>query len=228
MGEPNPVYAVNQVELVEKISVELKSISPIKPPVWAAFVKTGVHKERPPVSEDWWYLRAASVLRKVFLLGPIGVEKLRTLYGGKKSRGYDTEHFRRGSGNIARKILQQLEKAGLVKKDAKGAHKGRVVTPSGIKLLNKVGGLIASAMPKQPKPVAKQIPQVQEEPAIAGKPAEKAVKPKKERKKAAPQKKGGASEKESSAHQGQAPLQAQHPAQDKAPPKEQAPVEKKE
>ena len=69
---------VPQDELIKKVAEELKSI--IGQPEWAPFVKTGNHKERPPVDNDWWYIRAASVLRKVYLLGPIGVSKLRTKY----------------------------------------------------------------------------------------------------------------------------------------------------
>jgi len=122
-------------ELLEEIARELKKIEEIKPPVWAKFVKTGVHKERPPVREDWWYVRAASVLRKIYLLGPIGISKLRTKYGGLRNKGFASERFAKGSGNIIRKILQQLEKAGLIKHEAKGVHKGRILTKKGVELL---------------------------------------------------------------------------------------------
>jgi small subunit ribosomal protein S19e len=57
----------------------------IKAPEWAIFVKTGVHKERPPIQEDWWQIRAADVLRTIERMGPIGTQKLRTKYGGKKN-----------------------------------------------------------------------------------------------------------------------------------------------
>ncbi len=77
-------------------------------------------------------------MRKTRLKGPIGVSKLRTLYGGKQSRGYKSEVFKKGSGSILRKILQQLEKAELLKQDKKGVHKGRVITPVGIKLIDNV------------------------------------------------------------------------------------------
>jgi small subunit ribosomal protein S19e len=110
-----------------------------------------MHKERPPLKEDWWYMRAASVLRKVSILGPVGVEKLRTKYGGKKNRGHKTEHRFKGSGNIVRKVLQQLEKAGLIKKGDKGVHKGRVITPKGISLIDKAAVRIYKQS-KQTKP----------------------------------------------------------------------------
>lgn len=122
---------------LEEVKEELKKLEQIKPPVWADFVKTGMAKERPPVKDDWWYMRAASILRTVAIKGPIGVAKLRTKYGSKKNRGVKPERFYKGSGNILRKALQQLEAAGLIEqKDVKG-HKGRVLTKKGQSLLDK-------------------------------------------------------------------------------------------
>src|SRR4030043_643757 len=125
------IYDVNPTELIEKSAFELKKISQVKPPQWASFVKTGMHKERPPIKEDWWYIRTAAILRSIYKQGPIGVSKLRTKYGGKKGRGHKPEHFYKGSGAIIRKICQQLESAELIKQTKIGVHKGRVVTPKG-------------------------------------------------------------------------------------------------
>ena len=129
-------------ELIERVAEKLKKIDAIKPPEWAKFVKTGVHKERPPVRADWWYLRASAILRSIYKLGPIGVSKLRVKYGGIKNRGFASEHFYRGSGSIIRKSLQQLEKAGLIKQETKGVHKGKVLTKEGFELLKKTVGEI--------------------------------------------------------------------------------------
>jgi len=123
---------VEQQKLVERLKEELKKMEEIKPPEWARFVKSGVHKQRPPEQPDFWYIRAASVLRRIYIDGPVGVERLRSYYGGARKRGYFPKHFRKGSGAIIRKILQQLEKAGLVEKTAKG----RKISPKGQKLLN--------------------------------------------------------------------------------------------
>jgi small subunit ribosomal protein S19e len=131
------IHDVNTNKLIEKTAEELKKVDSVKAPEWATFVKTGVHKERPPANQDWWFMRAASVLRTVYRLGPIGVSKLRYKYGGRKNRGYKPEEFRRGSGNILRKVLQQLEKAQLVRQTEVGNRKGRVITPKGKSLLDK-------------------------------------------------------------------------------------------
>lgn len=132
------IYDVDINQLIEKTGQEMKKIEAIQPPEWATFVKTGVHKERPPYFQDWWYVRAAAILRAVYKLGPIGVSKLRTKYGGRKNRGFKPEKFRKGSGNIIRKILQQLEKAGFIKQTEIGNHKGRIITPKGKSFIDKV------------------------------------------------------------------------------------------
>jgi len=141
------LYDVDISELIEKTAEELKKIAEIKPPEWAVFVKTGVHKERPPANKDWWYTRAASILRIVDKLGAVGVSKLRTKYGGKKNKGAEPERFYKGSGNIIRKILQQLEKAELVKKQEKAIHKGRIITAKGVSLLNTAAKKIERVKP---------------------------------------------------------------------------------
>ncbi|MBI2541185.1 30S ribosomal protein S19e [Candidatus Woesearchaeota archaeon] len=164
------MYDADAQELILKTAEELKKIPEIKPPEWALFVKTGMHKERPPVKDDWWYTRAASVLRAVYRLGPIGTEKLRTKYGGKKNRGVKKEHFFKGSGNILRKSLQQLEKAGLVKFTENGVHKGRVITPKGRSLLDKIAVQIHGTNPKQEQWIvqktetAKEVAEIRQEP----------------------------------------------------------------
>ncbi len=150
------IYDVDPSGLIEKTAEELKKLDSIKPPVWAAFAKTGMHKERPPVKNDWWYARAASVLRQIYRYSPIGVSKLRTMYGGKKNRGYRPEHFFKGSGSIIRKVLQQLEKEGFVKQDLKSIHKGRVITAKGKKFLDGIASNISTIKVERAKEAPKE------------------------------------------------------------------------
>lgn len=121
------VYDIPPDLLIRKVAGELKELDVIEAPDWAGFAKTGVHKEMPPKDENWWYVRAASVLRRVYIDGPVGVQRLRTFYGGKQDRGSMPYSFRKGSGSITRKILQQLEKAGYIE----NTSEGRVVSSSG-------------------------------------------------------------------------------------------------
>jgi len=120
---------------IEALGKKLKEI--ISAPEWTKFVKTGQAKERMPDKEDWYYMRAASILRTIAIKGPIGVEKLKTKYGSKKRRGHKPEEFRKASGKIIRTILQQMEKSDLIKYQKTGVHKGRVLMPKGRSLLDK-------------------------------------------------------------------------------------------
>ncbi|NLI62212.1 MAG: 30S ribosomal protein S19e [Methanosarcinaceae archaeon] len=126
-------YDVPANELILKVAEKLKDNDNIKPPEWAAYVKTGAHKELPPVQEDWWYTRCASILRTVYYRGPVGVERLTSVYGGKKNRGSKAHRKAQGSGSIIRAALQQLESAGYLKKVEK---EGRVVSSAGQSFLD--------------------------------------------------------------------------------------------
>ncbi len=117
---------------------ELKKIEAIKPPEWASFVKTGSSRKFPPRQNDWWYTRTASILRRIYLNGPVGVERLRTHYGGKKDRGHKPERFRKSGGSIIRKSLQQLEAAGLIEKSKNQKKRGRVISDKGKKFISSI------------------------------------------------------------------------------------------
>ncbi|KHO48348.1 MAG: small subunit ribosomal protein S19e [archaeon GW2011_AR5] len=120
----------DQQKLVTKMSVQIKDH--VQMPEWAKFVKTGMSRERQPEQADWYYLRSASVLRKIYNDGPVGVEKLRSYYGGLHRRGHKPARFAKGGGKLLRTILQQLETAGYVTKE----KKGRLITPKGQKFVD--------------------------------------------------------------------------------------------
>ncbi len=131
------IYDVPPQELINKTAQALKADKSIQPPAWATFVKTGISRERPPAQADWWYTRAASILYRLAKCGPVGVAKLRNKYGGRKRRGVEPNMFVKSSGNILRKILQQLEKAGLAQQSKNALNKGRVATGKGVAFLSK-------------------------------------------------------------------------------------------
>lgn len=111
---------------------KLKNNEHIVPPEWAGNVKTGVHKELSPTNEDWWYTRCAAVLRRIYTDGPVGIERLRSVYGGKKDNGSTPYHKAKGSGSIIRKAVQQLEAAGYLQK----VKEGRTVSAKGRSMLD--------------------------------------------------------------------------------------------
>jgi small subunit ribosomal protein S19e len=114
-----------------------KEYDEFEKPEWADFVKTGVNKMRPTAENDFWHKRAASILRQIYIKGVVGVERLRTRYGGRKKRGMPPASFRKGGGKIVRLILQQAEKAGLVEK-ATGKKMGRKLTSKGKSFLESI------------------------------------------------------------------------------------------
>ncbi len=125
--------------LIARLSKYIKdNVSEVKPPEWAMFVKTGRSRERPPDDPDWWYVRAASILRKIYIHGPLSIKDLRRMYGGRKDRGVKPEHFYMAGGSIIRNILHQLEAAGLVEK----TKEGRILTSKGRSLLDKLSAEI--------------------------------------------------------------------------------------
>ncbi len=127
---------------------KLSDMDGISRPEWAAYVKTGIHRERPPSQSNWWELRCAAILRKVGREGPIGVNSLAQAYGGKKDNGAHPHTPAMGSRHIIRTALQQMTEAGLIEmkssktvQSVSGDQKlypGRVLTPAGHKVLDEV------------------------------------------------------------------------------------------
>lgn len=139
------VYDIPASILIRRLAQDLKNRNEIQAPDWALYVKTGAHKERAPDEPDWWYTRCASILRKVYLKGPIGTEKLRIAYGGRKRRGTKPNEFQKGSGAIVRTALQQLERAGFI---TKRGNKGREMTSVGKSYMDKVSANVKQELEK--------------------------------------------------------------------------------
>ncbi len=143
---PTP-YDVPANLLIQRLAQYLKDeVDQIRPPAWASLVKTSSHVQRTPQNADWWFTRCASVLRKIYLRGPLGIQRLRAEYGGRKDRGVRPEHTRKGSGAIIRKTLQQLEEAKLTRSSG---NQGRVVTKQGRSLLDRLSTEIKKELEKQ-------------------------------------------------------------------------------
>ena len=128
------VYDVPADLLISKLTDILKS-EKIPEPSWTSFVKTGSHSDKPPQNSEWWYIRCASILRKVYLHGPIGTNELRSMYGGGKAVSYGAAHHRDSGGVIVRKALHELEKLGYVEKVER---KGRVLSKKGMQKLDRL------------------------------------------------------------------------------------------
>ena len=127
--------------LIDGLVEKLSSLDSIVEPDWAAFVKTGTHRERPPTQDNWWTIRSAAILRKVAFKGPIGTNHMAQEFGGPRDRGVKPNRAAAGSRNIARTILQQLSESGLIISSFNNAgtvNRGKILTPEGHKLMNDV------------------------------------------------------------------------------------------
>merc|ERR1712151_62332 len=138
MAEGTRVVTVKDVsaqKFIVAFSQHLKRQGKFEIPKWTDLVKTGKAKELAPYDPDWLYVRAASMVRKIYIRGGSGVGAFRKVYGGQKRRGTMTNIFCKGSAKIARYILQQLEEMSLVEQDENG---GRKITNEGQRELDTV------------------------------------------------------------------------------------------
>ena len=86
-------------------------------------VKTSCRKELAPYQEDWLYVRAAALARKVYLRQNIGVGALKHIYGGKWRRGVRPPRHGAASKKIIRYCLMELVNAGILEKDRNAGTK---------------------------------------------------------------------------------------------------------
>ncbi|KAH7144507.1 40S ribosomal protein S19 [Dactylonectria estremocensis] len=92
---------------------------------------------------DWFYVRAASIARHVYLRKTVGVGRLRKVHGTAKNRGNAPSHHVDASGSVDRKVMQALEKIGVLEQDEdKG---GRRITQAGQRDLDRIAQTTAEA-----------------------------------------------------------------------------------
>ena len=142
METAKTVKDVSSHEFNKAYAAHLKRSGKIELPPWVDIVKTGVLKELAPYDPDWYYIRAASMARKIYLRQGLGVGAFKRIYGGSKNNGSRPSHFGKSSGAIARHILQQLQANNIVDIDPKG---GRKITSTGQRDLDQVAGRIVVA-----------------------------------------------------------------------------------
>jgi small subunit ribosomal protein S19e len=108
--------------MINLINPSLARSGKMKVPEWVDLVKTNNRKELAPYDEDWFYVRAASMARHMYirsddwpppnsplissLRSPIGVSTVKKIYGIRSNNGSSPSHWAAGSGGVARKALQ--------------------------------------------------------------------------------------------------------------------------
>ncbi len=145
------IYDVPAEMLINSVAQKLKNDNKVATPEWAKFAKTGAHKELAPDNADWWFVRCASILRRIYFDGPVGISRLRSFYGGRHRNGVKPVHFSKGSGSVAREALSQLEKAGFVKNQ----KTGRIISPDGQSFLDNAANEVKTELVKTNPALAK-------------------------------------------------------------------------
>ncbi|GAA93873.1 hypothetical protein E5Q_00520 [Mixia osmundae IAM 14324] len=110
-------------DFITAYSQHLKRSGKLEVPTWVDIVKTGTFKELAPYDPDWFYVRAAAVARHVYLRKHVGVGSLQKLHGGSQNRGNRPSRHRDASGSVERKVMQGLEKIGVLEKDPRGGRR---------------------------------------------------------------------------------------------------------
>uniref|UniRef100_A0A0B6Y4G6 Small ribosomal subunit protein eS19 n=1 Tax=Arion vulgaris TaxID=1028688 RepID=A0A0B6Y4G6_9EUPU len=144
------VKDVDAHEFTKALADFLKRTGKVKVPDWADVVKLGHFNELSPYDEDWYYVRAASVARHLYIRAPCGVGALTKIYSGNKRNGTTPSHTCRGSRSVARKVLQTLESIKLVEQDANTG--GRRLTSQGRRDLDRIASQIKGGGKKAQQP----------------------------------------------------------------------------
>jgi small subunit ribosomal protein S19e len=129
-------------DFVKALAEWLKKSGKIKLPDYVDYAKTAKHKELAPYDRDWYYVRAASVVRHIYLRRGVGVGGLQKVYGGRKRRGTRPGKYVLASASVHRHVLQQLEKMKLIEQDDENG--GRRITSKGQKDLDQIAGQVIS------------------------------------------------------------------------------------
>ncbi|KAI5181737.1 small subunit ribosomal protein S19e [Nematocida sp. AWRm80] len=138
------VENVCPVALINALSTSLREEKKLAQPKNVEYIKTGHGRQRAPEDPNWYFIRSASVLRKIYmeeLTGKSGSKKglgtlqLARAYGGSKNNGHKPSHTVTGSKSLVRSILQGLEGLQLVESVK---NSGRVLTPAGRQYLEQI------------------------------------------------------------------------------------------
>ncbi|MES1911179.1 MAG: hypothetical protein MHM6MM_003658 [Cercozoa sp. M6MM] len=135
------VKSVDAASFVEALAKHLKSTAKITPPAYVDLIKTGTHREMPPIDPDWFYTRAAAIARRIYVRKDAGVGTLAKVFGDVKRNGVRRNHHRDAARGLIRNILKQLETADIVCKTRSGVRR---VSKNGQRELDTIAAQVPS------------------------------------------------------------------------------------
>ena len=83
-----------------------------------------------------FYVRSAAIARHIYMRKTVGVGRMRKVHGGTKNRGSRPSHHVDASGSVDRKVMQALEKIGILEQDEEKG--GRRITQAGQRDLDRI------------------------------------------------------------------------------------------
>lgn len=122
-------------KFVGSLAEHFKKTGKVKVPMWSDVAKTGTHKELSPYSNDWYFIRMASIARHIYLRKGVGVGGLKKAYCGSRRNGVRPSHSSLGSGSIARHAVHALEQLNILEKSTEG---GRQISKTGRRDLDRI------------------------------------------------------------------------------------------
>ncbi|KAF8333439.1 ribosomal protein S19e-domain-containing protein [Cantharellus anzutake] len=153
------VRDISAAAFIHAYALHLKRSGKLEIPNWVDIVKTGHFKELAPTDPDWFYVRTASIARRIYLHKSVGSAFLKKAYGGRNRRGFRPPHRAEGSGSIQRKACQALAKLGVLAISRDGARK---ITQDGERDLDRIAASVHQSI-KAKRPRKKKVGKGEEE-----------------------------------------------------------------
>jgi small subunit ribosomal protein S19e len=138
MSRGATVKDCDAAQFIAALAEHFKKSGKLELPEWHDLVKTATFKEMCPLDPDWYYVRAASIARRVYLRGGTGVGAFSNVYGGSAHKGVAPAHFAKAARGCIRHILKQLQEIDIVGK--KKDKNGRYITQNGQRELDTIAG----------------------------------------------------------------------------------------
>ena len=115
---------------IKVMAKHLKQEGKLFVPNCTEYIKTSHGRERAPQNLDWYYIRCAAVLRRVYIRPGVGLGGLSKKFSNKKNRGSRPEIYCKAAKGPLHWCCKSLEGLKLI---VKGKESGRVLTKEGRK-----------------------------------------------------------------------------------------------
>merc|ERR1719399_1299977 len=139
---PTLVKDVSAADFIKACADHLKLDDKFELPGWIDHMKTAAWKELSPLDDDWYYVRAAAIARRIYVRQGAGVGALQKYFGGKARNGVHRNHNKKASAGVIRHAVQQLAKIGWLEDCESG---GRQLTRVGRQQMDQIASAARAA-----------------------------------------------------------------------------------